>query len=106
MIGIGEDARTHIGSVSLTLVEELATNRAPIKVRERLLTCSVATGRVTVLNDLNILAGYEYEQVLYASATGNVLVVTGARRGHSAGILRGNSYTPIPWSPHTVTAAW
>jgi hypothetical protein len=66
----------------------------------------VATGRVTVLNDLNVLAGYQYEQVMYSSATGNVLVVSGVRKGKTAGILRGDKYTPIPWDRHIVTAIW
>jgi hypothetical protein len=91
---------------TVVIVEELASDSAPIKVRNRLLKISVATGRVTVLNDLNILAGYQYEQVMYASATGNVLVVSGVRKGKTAGILRGHRYTPIPWDRHIVTAIW
>jgi hypothetical protein len=66
----------------------------------------VATGRVTVVNDLNILAGYQYEQVMYTSADGSVLVVSGARQGRTAGILHGNTYTPIPWDRHIATAIW
>jgi hypothetical protein len=66
----------------------------------------VATGRVTVLNDLNILAGYEYEQVMYTNASGSVLVVSGARKGAAAGILRGRAYTPIPWGRGINTAVW
>jgi hypothetical protein len=91
---------------TVVIVEELASNSASVKVRDRLLKISVATGRVTVLNDLNVLAGYQYEQVMYASATGNVLVVSGARKGKTAGILRGDRYTPIPWDRHIVTAIW
>jgi hypothetical protein len=92
---------------TVVIVEELANNNsAPIKVRDRLLKVSVATGRVTVLNDLNVLAGYQYEQVMYASATGSVLVVSGARKGMTAGILRGDRYTPIPWDRHIATAIW
>ena len=92
---------------TVVIVEEVASDSAaPIKVRDRLLKISVATGRVTVLNDLNILAGYQYEQVMYSSATGNVLVVSGARKGKTAGILRGDRYTPIPWDRHIVTAIW
>jgi hypothetical protein len=91
---------------TVVMVEELATNGAPIRVRDRLLKVSVATGRVTVVNDLNVLAGYEYEQIMYASAGGDTLVVSGARKGHSAGILRGDAYTPIPWDRHIATAIW
>lgn len=91
---------------TVVMVEELATDGAPIVVRDRLLKVSVATGRVTVLNDLNILAGYQYEQVMYSSTTGSVLVVSGVRKGKTAGILRGDRYTPIPWDRHIVTAIW
>lgn len=92
---------------TVVIVEELATNSsAPVKARDRLLKVSVATGRVTVVNDLNILAGYQYEQVMYSNASGSVLVVSGARKGWTAGILRGNRYTPIPWDRHIATAIW
>jgi hypothetical protein len=88
------------------IVEEVATDGAPIRVRDRLLKVSAATGRVTVLNDLNVLAGYQYEQIMYASPDGSTLVVSGARRGYTAGILRGDSYTPLPWSRDIAIAAW
>ena len=91
---------------TVVIVEELANDSAPIKVRDRLLKISVATGRVTVVNDLNILAGYQYEQVMYSNASGSVLVVSGARKGKTAGILRGDRYTPIPWDRHIATAIW
>ena len=91
---------------TVVIVEELASDSAPIKVRDRLLKISVATGRVTVVNDLNILAGYQYEQVMYSSASGSVLAVSGARKGWTAGILRGDRYTPIPWDRHIATAIW
>jgi hypothetical protein len=35
-----------------------------------------------------------------------VLVVGDAREGDTAGILHGDRYTPIPWTPYTATAAW
>jgi hypothetical protein len=88
------------------IVEELASDHAPVKVRDRLLKVSAATGRVTVLNDLNVLAGYQYEQVMYVSPDGGTLVVSGARRGNTAGILRGDRYTPLPWSTDIAIAAW
>ena len=66
----------------------------------------MATGRVTVVNDLNGWPAYQYEQVMYASASGSVLVVSGARKGMTAGILHGNRYTPIPWDRHIATAIW
>jgi dipeptidyl aminopeptidase/acylaminoacyl peptidase len=91
---------------TVVIVEEDASNSAPLKVRDRLLKISVATGRVTVVNDLNVLAGYLYEQVMYSDASGSVLVVSGARKGWTAGILRGDRYTPIPWDRHIATAIW
>ena len=92
---------------TVVILEELASGTAPARARDRLLTCSTATGQVTtVLNDRNTLGGYWYEQVMYTNATGSVLVVTGVRKGNTAGILRGDAYTPIPWSAHTVTAVW
>ena len=91
---------------TVVIVEELADTSSPIEVRDRLLKISVATGRVTVLNDLNVLAGYQYEQVMYSNATGSVLVVSGVRTGMTAGILHGTRYTPIPWSRHIATAIW
>jgi hypothetical protein len=35
-----------------------------------------------------------------------VLVVSWARPGNSAGILRDGTYTPIPWNTQTIVAAW
>lgn len=43
---------------------------------------------------------------MYSNASGTVLVVSGARKGKTAGILRGDRYTPIPWDRHIVTAIW
>ena len=92
---------------TVVILEELASGTAPARARDRLLKCSTATGQVTtVLNDRNTLGGYWYEQVMYTNATGSVLVVTGVRKGNTAGILRGDVYTPMPWSAHTVTAVW
>jgi len=88
------------------IVEELASDQAPLQVRDRLLEVAAATGRVTVLNDRNILAGYQYEQIMYASPDGSTLVVSGARPGAAAGIVRGGHYTPLPWSKDIAIAAW
>ena len=43
---------------------------------------------------------------MYTNATGSVLVVSGARKGMTAGILRGNRYTPVRWSRKIATASW
>ena len=92
---------------TVLITEEWASGTAPARAYDQLLKCSAATGQVTtVLNDRNTTGGYWYEQVMYTNATGSVLVVTGVRKGNTAGILRGDAYTPIPWSAHTVTAVW
>ena len=93
---------------TVVLIEELATIRPSgrgVNVREQLAKFSAATGKATaILNNLPVIG--LYEQVLYTNATGNVLVVSYARPGVSAGILHGDTYTPIPWTPQTSTAAW
>jgi hypothetical protein len=44
---------------------------------------------------------------MYTNATGSVLVVSRyAESGANAGILRADTYTPLPWTATTVTAAW
>lgn len=87
--------------LTAVIIEELVTSG----VREQLAEFSTATGRATaILNNLPVVGNYE--QVLYANATGSVLVVSYARPGMSAGILRGDSYTPIPWNRQISTAAW
>ncbi len=92
---------------TVLITEEWASGTAPARAYDQLLKCSAATGQVTtVLNDRNTTGGYWYEQVMYTNATGSVLVVTGVRKGNTAGILRGDAYTSIPWSAHTVTAVW
>ena len=86
---------------------ELATEIPPVRVQDLLVKCSAATGRVTtVFTRPYTLGGYWYEQVMYTNATGSVLVVTGVRKGNTAGILHGAAYTPIPWPANTVTAVW
>lgn len=76
-------------------------------VRELLAKASAATGKVTsVVRNLEPVG--QYQQVMYTSATGGTLVVSyfGLGYGTHVGILRGNTFTPIPWSPHIMTAAW
>ena len=45
------------------------------------------------------------EQPATAGAHSVALTTRGQAREY-AGILHGNTYTPIPWTPHTGTAAW
>ena len=67
----------------------------------------MATGKVTAVYR-NLKPVGQYQQVMYTNATGSALVVYyfGLGYGIHVGILRGNQFTPIPWNPHTVTAAW
>jgi hypothetical protein len=110
--GANTDSLTWRGAVitpdgrTVVVIEELATNG---EVREALLKISAVTGRVTqTLNNISMLDGnrVDYEQVLFTNTTGSELVVSYAKPGMSAGILRGDTYTPIPWNPRTSTAAW
>jgi len=93
---------------TVVAIEELAAQGPHgLEVREQLVKFSAATGKLTVtLNNLNVQGQVGYEQVLYTNATGNVMVVSYARVGMTAGILHGDTYTPIPWNPQTSTAAW
>ncbi len=76
-------------------------------VRWQLAKASVATGKVTTVFR-NLKPAGQYQQVMYTGAAGRVLVVEyfGVGYGTRVGILRGNQFTPIPWSPHIMTAAW
>jgi hypothetical protein len=89
---------------TVVAVLELAS-KSDMSIRQRLVKISAATGKVTAtLNSPRI--GTDYEQILYTNTTGNVLVVSYAHPGNSAGILRDGRYTPIPWSQQTTAAAW
>jgi hypothetical protein len=59
-----------------------------------------------VLNNLNARKLGDYEQILYTSADGRVLVLTYQRPGAKAAIVHDGRSTPIPWSPYIGVAAW
>jgi hypothetical protein len=95
---------------TVVFLEQLTTfgPKGGIKsVRWRLAKASVATGKVTTVFK-NLKPVGQYQQVMYTDATGRALVVYyfGLGYGTHVGILHGTRYTPIPWNPHTVTAAW
>jgi hypothetical protein len=83
-------------------------------VRQELVTFSARTGRLLhVLNQIPVYGNYE--QVLWASPSGQALVVGGTQPGATvgpfnigatAGVLRHGRFTPIPWSSQTFAAAW
>jgi hypothetical protein len=101
---ITPDGRTAVFATAVT------TRDGQEMLGRRILKVSVATGQVTaILGTPKSLAGkpLDFEWILYSNATGSVLVVSYAQgRGTSAWILRGDTYTPLPWSPQTLTAAW
>jgi hypothetical protein len=85
-----------------------------LRVTQRLVTLSASTGKL--LRTLNRLPVYNgYENVLWASPSGQVLIVSGTQPGatagalnlgYNAGTLNKIRFTPIPWSNRTFAAAW
>ena len=98
---ITPDGQTVLG------IESLSRSGRNAPVREHLVSWSTATGRPTaVLNNLNALKRSEFEQILYTSNDGRVLVLTYLQPGTNATIVRDGQSTPIPWSPSIAVAAW
>jgi hypothetical protein len=98
---ITPDGRTVLG------IEQLAGMNLNGPIREHLVSWSTATGQqIAVLNNLNARKLGDYEQVLYTSADGRVLVLTYQRPGAKAAIVHDGRSTPIPWSPYIGAAAW
>jgi hypothetical protein len=98
---ITPDGRTVLGIEQL---EDMSLN-GPI--REHLVSWSAATGRQTaVLNNLNARQRNDFEQILYASDDGSVLVLTHQRPGTNATIVHDGHDTSIPWSRYIAVAAW
>ncbi|MGH3189804.1 MAG: hypothetical protein ACRDPY_09855 [Streptosporangiaceae bacterium] len=98
---ITPDGRTVLGIEALSRIGR----NAP--VREHLVSWSTATGHQTaVLNNLNALKRSEFEQILYTSADGSVLVLSNLRPGTNATIVHDGRETSIPWSRYISVAAW
>lgn len=98
---ITPDGRTVLG------IETLSRIGLNAPVREHLVSWSAATGRQTaVLNNLNVRKLNDFEQILYTSGDGSVLVLTYQRPGTNATIVHDGRSTPIPWSPYISVAAW
>ena len=87
---------------------------APDRVTQKLVTFSASTGELLhTLNHIPVHGGYQ--QVLWASPSAQLLIVSGTQPGptvgsfnlgHSAGTLTGGRFTPLPWSNRTFAAAW
>ncbi len=93
---------------ALVAVRQITTKgrRRGVTISQELIRLSPATGQPTaVLNELPVRQG-SFEQVLWTSASGQTLIVTGIDGGASAGILQDRHYTPIPWTPGVLSAAW
>ena len=98
---IPPDGRTVLG------IETLAGRDLKGPVRERLVSWSTATGRqIAVLNNLDARKLGKFEQILYTSDDGSVLVLTYLRPGTNATIVHDGQSTTIPWSSSIGTAAW
>ena len=98
---ITPDGRTVLG------IEQLAGMNLKGPIREHLVSWSAATGQqIAVLNNLNARKLGDYEQILYTSADGRVLVLTYQQPGAKAAIVHDGRSTPLPWSPHIGVAAW
>jgi hypothetical protein len=84
------------------------------RVTQKLVTFSASTGELLhTLNHIPVHGGYQ--QVLWASPSAQLLIVSGTQPGptvgsfnlgHSAGTLTGGRFTPLPWSNRTFAAAW
>lgn len=84
------------------------------RVTQKLVTFSASTG--TPLRTLNSIPVYgQYQKVLWASRSAQLLIVSGTEPGptvgsinigYNAGILGHERFTPIPWSNRTFAAAW
>ena len=98
---ITPDGRTVLG------IEQLGGMNLKGPIREHLVSWSAATGQqIAVLNNLNARKLGDYEQILYTSDDGSVLVLTYQQPGAKAAIVHDGRSTPLPWSPHIGVAAW
>ena len=81
---------------------------------QEIVTFSARTGNLLhVLNQIPVYSNSEH--VLWASPSGQVLIVSGTQPGATVGpvnlgatadVLRDGHFTPIPWSNRTFAAAW
>jgi hypothetical protein len=48
----------------------------------------------------------EYQKVLWASPSAELLIVSGTQPGPTTGVLSPAGFTPLAWSSRTIAAAW
>ena len=97
-----------------TILAVIGSGAQPGAARQELVTFSARTGQqLHVLNRIPVYGNSE--RVLWASPSGQVLVVSGTQPGAivgpvnlgaTAGVLCDGHFTPIPWSNRTFAAAW
>lgn len=68
---------------------------------ESLMRFSARTGALQ-----SVVNAHPDGQLLWTSANGDTLILTGLRPGADAGIVSGGHFTPIPWSGTIQDAAW
>jgi hypothetical protein len=100
---------------TILAVTGIVSGTQPGAARQELVAFSARTGQL--LHVLNRIPVYgNSERVLWASPSGQALIVSGTRPGATvdgsvnigatAGVLRQGHFTPIPWSDRTFAAAW
>jgi hypothetical protein len=104
------------GQTILAVIGSGALEVTGATARQELVTFSARTGKLLhVLNRIPVY-GANSEHVLWASPSGQVLIISGTQHGATvggcvnigatAGVLRDGHFTPIPWSDRTFAAAW
>jgi anti-sigma factor RsiW len=97
-----------------TIIAVISVVAEANNVHQELVTFSARTGKL--LHVLNRIPVYgNSERVMWASPSGQVLIISGTQpgatvgslgTGATAGVLRDGRFTPIPWSNRTFAAAW
>ena len=114
LLAPGDDQRRRPDHHRRSPGRRAARRRPRDRVTQKLVTFSASTGELLhTLNHIPVHGGYQ--QVLWASPSAQLLIVSGTQPGpavgsfnlgHSAGTLSGGRFTPLPWSNRTFAAAW
>lgn len=100
--------------IAVIQINEVDADGQLTDVTQQLVVFSASTGeRLRTLNHIPVHAGYE--MVLWASRSGQDLIISNTEPGETvgpfnlgstAGVLSHGRFTPIPWSNRTFAAAW